>query len=100
MARRYSRKPKLKSVGAAGRNDGPTPSRAKESMIDNQTRATNSQTAAERNDDASAETATRAAPTRSTGDPPVTYQADRHRKPYDTDNGTATIAAWLQLNTP
>src|SRR6266851_801951 len=101
MARRYSRKPKPKNVGAADRKEEETsPQPPNEPMSPSQPRAIRSQIALERNDDNTAVTPIRAPPTRSTGEPPVTYHADRHRKPYDTDRGTATTRAAIQPNTP
>src|SRR5713101_7409100 len=101
MARRYRRTPNPKNVGAADRNSEDTSlHRPNEAMRPNQPRAISSQTALERNDEAVAVIATRAAPTRSTGDPPVTYHAERHRNPYETERGTATMSASTQPRTP
>src|SRR5204863_6081406 len=101
MASRYSRKPKPKKVGAAERNVAEASvQRRNDAIKPSQPRAMSSQTAAERNEATTAVTPTRAAPTRSTGDPPVTYHADRHRNPYDTDSGTATSMASIHPSTP
>src|SRR6185295_12659402 len=59
-----------------------------------------SHTALDRKDEAAADTPTRSAPARSTGAPPVTYHADKHRKPYATASGTAATIASLQPKTP
>ena len=65
-----------------------------------QPRASSSHTALERNEDATALTATRSAPTRSTGDPPVTYHAERHRNPYATESGMAAMSASVHPSAP
>src|SRR5436190_18582411 len=101
MASRYRRKPKPKKVGAAARKvtDGSL-HRPNEAIRPSQPRAISSHTALERNEATTAVVATRAGPARSTGDPPVTYHAERQRNPYDTDSGTATISASVQPSTP
>ena len=82
MASRYKRNPKPKSVGAADLNDAGTSGQPRTPPTKpSHARATSSHRALDRNDAATAVTVTLKAPTRSTGDPPVTYHADRHRNP-------------------